>query len=404
MAYSTIVCMIIFLAMCYVVTNYQQSLLVNLDKEFERSNAIEVNKTKFLTHVNHELRTPLSALLLSVDLLRDSKHEESKDEILRSIDITANHILSILNGVLDSEREEHFNANEPVTEFDPLEVAMDSVAILAAKAESCGVTLKIEPEAGIERHRIGNRVNLRQVLMNLISNSIQHGGGKTTVRVRRSGDALTYEIHDDGQGMSTQARENLFKPYSASMGATGTTGLGLSICKNLVEIKMGGEISVSSNKTGTYFTVTVPFSIVAKSPKSKSPRRLISSGDDPTYIPLHGKSILIVEDDAFNNEKVTKLLGNAKMRPVSVADSNQALAEVETQGPFDYALVDHDLGVSSPLNGVGLTKLIVGQTKVIGYTGNHSSALDQTWRAAGASSVIRKPVQINGILTALLQA
>lgn len=398
--YSTIACMVVFLAMCYVVTNYQQSVLRTLDEEFERSKAIEINKRRFLTQINHEIRNPLSALLLSVDVLKKVKKQGSPDHdsIMQSIDITGNHILAILNGVLDSERTEHLE--ESVTEFDPIDVVKEAISILSAKASSSGVTLEVAPEPGIERHRNGNKVKLRQVLLNLVSNSIQHGGSNTTVHIKRNGEALTYQITDNGKGLSKQALQNIFKPFSASLGAIGTTGLGLSICKNLVEITMGGNISVSSNSTGTTFTVTVPFPIFKKSPTNKSASKTHQTKNAP-FSALEGRSILIVEDDPFNNEMVSELLKDSKMCTTSAMDSSQALSQVQALGPFDFALVDSDLGCDSPLNGIEFTKLIAGQTIVIGFTGNHSRDLDRKWREAGASNILHKPVGIDGILTAL---
>lgn len=152
------------------------------------------------------------------------------------------------------------------------------------------------------------------------------------------------------------------------------------------------------------FTVTVPFPICAKAPKVMSSKRHLSASDNPDYIGLQGKSILVVEDDPFNNEMVSKLLEMADLKTTSVTNSIEALSEVKENGPFDFALVDNDLGFASPLNGVDLTKLIVGKTKVIGYTGNSSGDLIKNWRKVGASSVILKPAQLDGILTALMQA
>ncbi len=136
-------------------------------------------------------------------------------------------------------------------------------------------------------------------------------------------------------------------------------------------------------------------------PHSKSAKNVIRPENVALSRSLEGKSILIVEDDALNNEMVSKLLKNSKMCTTSAMDSSQALSQVQALGPFEFALVDSDLGCGSPLNGIELTKLIAGQTIVIGFTGNHSRDLDRKWREAGASNILHKPVGIDGILTAL---
>ena len=213
--------------------------------------------------------------------------------------------------------------------------------------------------------------------------------------------------------MSDQAMAHLFEPFSSSMGSYGTSGLGLRICKMIVEGQIGGKISVESAlNQGTTFTVTLPLSknddqtkweyVDSVFPADEKGKPSVQPEAETNPV-LQGKRILLIEDDQTNSSILRMVLEDAGMSVMCAATSQRAMEILADGGGFDLALLDHNLGASSEKDGMGLAPdlLANGVAKVVGYTGNYSVDMDHRWRAAGVSDIVRKPVSIKD-LTAIL--
>lgn len=407
-AYSAIVCMLVFMGMCIVVTDYQKKVAAVLDAEFERSKLIETNKNKFLINVNHELRNPLTALASAVDLLTEQNEQVgansdsgkgNRQALTDCIQTTTNHILAVINHVLDSERTNSQVDSAEKGFFNPLVLATEVQSVLLASALKGGASLKILSELGATDVRIGPKDRVRQVLINLVSNAIKHGGPEITILVRECEEDLCFEVSDSGLGMSENTMANLFTPFVSSLGAEGTTGLGLSICKQMVEEGMGGKIAVRNGEPkGTTFSVKLPFKkmqangIGAQSNKA-SPVIYSAAA-------VKGTRLLLVDDNVTNSELMEMLFKRYQISVTSVFSSQSAIEAVSKDGPFDFIIIDHDLGPASVEDGINLTRQLVaiGATRIFGLTGNSSKELAEQWESIGAQKIIQKPIDIKSLL------
>ena len=258
--------------------------------------------------------------------------------------------------------------------------------------------------SGVHNKYLGPPSKIQQVLLNLVSNAIQHSGGDVTISIRDEDACLIFAVSDSGGGISKSKMETLFEPFTSSLGLRGSTGLGLSICRLLTEKVMHGTITVESEfGKGTTFTVKLPLKPAAVEYEALNVLPTSRTRKPDALNSLEGLRILVVEDDLVNNELTTLVFQKHGMTVASALNSTQALELQRNSGPFDCAVVDSDLGGASKLNGVALCKELRanGLMNVIGFTGNYSQALAAEWRGAGVSQILIKPAQIETLLSAL---
>jgi len=230
----------------------------------ETAERASMAKSEFLSRVSHELRTPLNAMLGFTQLLELEELDETCSEYVDQIARAGDHLLALINEVLDIARIESDNVNlqlEPVGTADAVREALDLTAPLAARA---GVSLHGPVFEGTSDLLVtADRQRLLQVLLNLLSNAIKynHPGGRVEVRAARVGDQVRITVLDTGPGLTDAQIERLFTPFDRlgleHSGIEGT-GVGLSLSRGLTE-RMGGELSVRSVPgEGSAFTVALP--------------------------------------------------------------------------------------------------------------------------------------------------
>lgn len=404
---------IVFIVACRTYVKHINIVLDSIDAEHEIYRKASIQKSKFFIHINHELRNPLTAILSAVELLRKLESEtsesqvaikEKKERALKSLHSTCDHIISIVNDVLDFERlstKNTIDINDYV-DFDPRLAAFNTINILSAKAAEKQLNVICKADAGLPQNYKGPIGKVQQVLLNLISNALQHSGGDVTVFIRGSADQLEYRVSDVGNGISREEIEHLFVPFSAGLGYRGTSGLGLSICKTIVEDLLLGSIKVESEPgRGTTFIVKLP--LKANSTEWVTLTAPTKVKFDDSFEALKGLRILFVEDDKINNEMTSLLLSECGLNVSSAFNSTEALELLRSSGPFDVAVIDNDLGAASKMNGIGLTVELLnnGLKNVIGFTGNYSESLAEKWKAVGVNKIILKPANTESILCAI---
>ncbi|HET8695276.1 MAG TPA: ATP-binding protein [Aquabacterium sp.] len=305
-------------------------------------------KSEFLSRMSHELRTPLNAVLGFAQLLRlDRQHpltdgQRSKVEL---IERAGGHLLGVISDVLDLSRIDSGSLPLSIEPVLVSHVLDEAVSMVGAGASEAGVIL-VPPQAPRGLTVFADRLRLRQILVNLLTNAIKYNrrGGRVMVSVWSEADQVAVEVSDTGRGLSPEQCEHLFEPFNR-LGAENTgiegTGIGLVIVRRLLEL-MQGRIEVSSKLgVGTRFVVHLPHADAADA--------LVHEGEQTTISgalngPEHGYTVLYAEDNEVNVALFKQVMSLRPQCRLMVAQSGrQALELARLQRP-DLVLLDMHLG------------------------------------------------------------
>jgi signal transduction histidine kinase len=234
-----------------------------LHQERDRAEAADRAKTELLSRVSHELRTPLNAVLGFAQLLDQAaglgeRHQAWVTQIL----VSGRHLLDLVDDVLDLSSAQSGEISLAWADFDPLAVAAESWAMLAAQATQAGVHLSFDAVPNPLLHVRADRRRLTQVMSNLLSNAIKYNraGGSVVVRATRHAQMVRISVADNGLGMNPAQLARIFKPFErlgAQHSAVQGSGLGLALARQLV-LAMQGQIDVASEPgRGSTFTLTL---------------------------------------------------------------------------------------------------------------------------------------------------
>lgn len=376
------------------------SLIGRKNSELIKANGA---KSEFLSRMSHDIRTPLNGI---IGLLKiDESHFDDKDVILENhqkMMISANHLLSLVNDVLEMSKLEEGNeelANEPT---DLAELSYDVVTIIRERATEKGISWEFDgkPEP-FYPYVYASPLHLRQIFLNIYGNSIKYTnyGGKIHSRLECLGkkdNTVTYRwtISDTGIGMSEEFVKHIYDPfvqehYDARSVYQGT-GLGMSIVKSLVD-HMNGSIEVSSQVgVGTKFVLTLPFEIAEKP---------VETHVEGTAS-IDGLRLMIVEDNELNADIAQVLLTDAGAEVTVVTDGKQAveLFSASEPGDFDAILMDIMMPV---MDGLAATQAIrslerpdAATIPIIAMTANAFAEDIQKCLAVGMNAHLAKPLEI----------
>ncbi|MCA8963093.1 MAG: PAS domain-containing protein, partial [Planctomycetes bacterium] len=310
-------------------------------------------KSEFLANMSHELRTPLTAILGFSEIAVDrTESDERRAEAALTIRRNGEHLLQLINDILDVSKLEAGQLSVEVLEFSPIELLKDVCRSCALRAEQKGLGLELEIRSDVPETVRSDPTRLRQILVNLIGNAVKFSDcGVIVVRLRFDPDTgrLEVEVLDNGIGMSDEQQRAVFEPFvqadSSMTRRFGGTGLGLAISQQLAKL-LGGEISVRCKLgEGCVFTVSIAPMVVAGTPLVRDVDSTIAatpvseelSGLLEETRPLEGLRILYAEDGVDNRRLVSHLLSKAGADIEVVEDGSSAI--LAALGSLEFLVV-----------------------------------------------------------------
>jgi PAS domain S-box-containing protein len=384
----------------YIVDITERKHYEEVSVAAEAAQRASVAKTEFLSRMSHELRTPLNAVLGFSQLLLGEGAEPlsaAQRTKLRHIETAGGHLLAMINDVLDLSRVESGSMllSSDVVQLDA--VAGEALAMVAGLAQQCGVALRPDPPAAALYVR-ADRVRLRQVLVNLLSNALKYNrrGGSAVLDWCAGPDGSTVQIAvvDTGPGLSEEQRAHLFEPFNR-LGAERTkvegTGMGLVITRRLVEL-MHGRLSVQSEPGhGSRFELQLPAAEPA------------TARSDAVAAGRRRRSVLYVEDNPLNVELVREVMLLRPQYRLLVARSGSEALEVAARELPDLLLVDMHLG---DMTGLDLARQLDRNAALRARTrvALSADAVPERKRQAieaGFAAYLTKPVDVVALLGCL---
>ncbi len=389
-----------------LLSNFQTSLLV-----VENANKA---KERFMANISHELRTPLSAILgFSHLLLRDKKIKESGNEnidAIKEIHSSGKHLLSLINDILDFNKIKSSNF-----EIDLRPVLLENVissAINLVKGKANEKNLKLIFEKHFSENLIVNidDIRLKQVLINLLSNSIKFTDFGT-IRIKVSAKELEnnhthlfFEVIDTGLGIAQESLSKIFEFYEQAEIGTfrdyGGTGLGLPICKSIVE-KMGGEISVESQlNDGSTFSFGIKVEMLDSSSNYVVEKEHISRAVDSSF---NNIKILLAEDNKVNQKLFLAMMKSLGHFNISIVENGKEAVKTCLREDFDIVFMDM---MMPELDGVEATKQIIklkggDAPPIYALTAKNSHEAKVSCQEAGMIGFLTKPIEVENIKLAL---
>ena len=383
---------------------------VQIDLERTRREAQEASaaKSAFLANVSHELRTPLTAVLGFTDMLRDESDDPGRHEKLDTITRNGEYLLALLNDILDLSKIEAGKLDIAPAPFDLVRFVGELESLMSVRAVEQGIPLAFEWRSAVPGTVTADRVRVRQILVNLISNAIKftdRGGVRVSIEAAGAGAdrRLTVAVADTGIGMTPEQQARLFRPFAqvAEHGARyGGTGLGLSISKRLAT-QMGATIAVESRLgQGSRFTLALPVA-AAGDDVLVDPRRAGASpepaGDRPAgAAALKGANVLLA-DDRRDVWRVVKYFLEREGADVTVAeDGRQAIDEARRAlrggRPFALVLMDMQMPVMSGPEAVGELRRAGFDLPIVALTADAMVGHREAFLELGFDEYLAKPV------------
>ncbi len=367
-------------------------------------------KSQFLANMSHEIRTPMNAIIGLSDLLSTSPLNTIQRDNVEIIRTSCESLLTIIDDILDFSKIEAGKLILEKINVNIESLVKESLAIFHPKAQQKNISLTGTIQPGISETILGDKVRIRQILVNLVSNAMKFTKhGEISIRIfqvrqTKKNILVRFEIRDTGIGISAALQKELFKPFAQADGSTtrkfGGTGLGLVICKQLAEM-MGGEIGVESKpEQGSMFWFTICFEKTTSQdivqPVQTEHKFTPATGVLTATSSLH---ILIVEDNKINQKVAVQILDVVGIQADVAENGERALAALAEK---KYAIVFMDCQMPV-MDGFEATAHIrkneegKKRTVIIALTANALQGEKEKCLLAGMDDYLAKPVRPNDV-------
>ena len=397
---------LILIGMALTKEYRQRELLVDALNAAERANRA---KTTFFNNMSHDIRTSMNAIIGFTALAAAHVDEpELVQDYLAKISTSGQHLLSLINDVLDMSRIESGRVKIEEKEVHLPDVMHDLRTIVNANIVSKNIEFFIDAVDVDNEDILCDKLRLNQVLLNLLSNAVKYtkNGGQIIVCIIQkpgfSNGYATYEFHvkDNGIGMSKEFQKHLFEAITREESATVSgiqgTGLGMAISKNIVDM-MGGTISVESEEgKGTEYTVSIPFKVLGNSTKYE-------------VVPqLQGVRVLVADDDSDTAISVSRMVQEIGMRSEWTLSGKEAVLRtkvaVEQGDEFGAYIIDWMMPDLNGIETVRRIRKLIGESKpIIILTAYDWADIEQGAREAGVTAFCSKPLFMSELRDVLSQ-
>ena len=365
-------------------------------------------KSLFLANMSHEIRTPMNGVMGLTELISRTELTDRQRSYLDKLKSSSKNLLHILNDILDISKIEagKFSIEQVAFNFKEM---LDSVVDNARhKALEKGLMLEVAIVEPFPLQVMGDAVRCSQIFSNLISNAIKFTEiGRVDITLQRDGDFVQAAVSDTGIGVTPAQQAKLFSPFTQADCSTsrkyGGTGLGLVICKRLVEL-MDGEIHLQSDYgKGSTFTLRLRLPVVEKvldmEPCSTDP-----TATTARYVSekLRGKWVLVVEDVEINRIVAQSLLEDSGMR-VDCAHNGQEAVQKAREKHYDIIVMDIQMPLMDGYEATKVIRTLDGyqHTPIVAMTANVMSDDKEASLAAGMNSHLTKPIQSDQVIAEL---
>ena len=394
------------------VRDVTESKRVEMELKQAKAAAESASRTKsdFLASMSHEIRTPMNAIMGIADLLAKTAMSTEQSKYVQIFRRAGENLLNLINDILDLSKVESSQLELEQTAFslhDHLEIVIEMVA---PKAQEKGLILVWDIAPDVPADLVGDPTRLRQVLLNLLGNAVKFTQtGEVSLSVQRDAGglvptALRFTVTDSGIGIAADKQSRVFERFTQADSSTtrrfGGSGLGLTICKRLVEL-MGGRIWVTSEVgNGSVFAFAVPLEVwdAANRPAAIPP------GTGPE-LPLAPLRILLAEDNSDNRIIIMAYLEGAPYQ-VDFAENGAAACEMFETGAYDLVLMDRQMPI---MDGLTATRRIRAWEQANGRAASPILALTasalkgdrEMCMAAGCTAFLTKPIKQEILLQAI---
>ena len=386
-----------------------QELNAKLQVAVEKAETANRAKSTFLSNMSHDIRTPMNAIIgfttLALSNIDDT--DRVKDYLAKTL-ASSNHLLSLINDVLDMSRIESGKIHLEEVEVNLSDVLHDLKTIVSGQIYAKQLELYMDVMDVTDEDVYCDKTRLNQILLNLLSNAIKFtpAGGTVSVRVRQLAGKVhgcgqyEFRIKDNGIGMSQEFAQKIFEPFERERTSTVSriqgTGLGMAITKNIVDM-MGGTIEVQTAQgKGTEFTVCVPM-------RAQTEQRPVEKITE-----LEGLKALVVDDDFNTCDSVTKMLVKVGMRAEWTLSGKEAVLRarqaLEMSDAYHAYIIDWRL---PDMNGIEVTRQIRSlhdDTPIIILTAYDWSDIEVEAKAAGVTAFCAKPMFMSDLRETLMSA
>ncbi|WP_323750676.1 ATP-binding protein [Marinobacter sp.] len=360
-------------------------------------------RANFLASMSHEIRTPLNGMLGMLGLAVEDESDPRQKSRIEIASKAGENLLSLLNDILDISKVEAGKLSLEIIPFSARDLINECTTLHAQQARRKHIALVGEIDGDLPKHFLGDPTRTRQVLNNLLSNAIKFTDrGKVSVKASYLSGTLRIEVSDTGIGMSQEGLHKIFSPFSQADSDTtrlyGGTGLGLTLCRQLVD-RMNGRIEVKSTPgKGTHFTVTLPL------PIHDEPIQEILPAERASSEPMPSIKILLVEDNHVNQLVASAILRRLGHKVDNAENGQEALAALRREN-YDLVLMDCQMPV---MNGYEATRAIRRNPRwkslpIIAVTANVMQGDKEECFASGMDDYIIKPYNRGELKAAIVR-